>query len=526
MKEFNITGPCFEARHYMVDISRKIAAIKALIDKGRYFTINRARQYGKTTTINELRLRLADEYLCLWISFEGLGDTPFESDPAFCMTFMSMIQNALRFTALKEDSDYIERWVNPEASSFKQLDVHISAMCEGRKILLMIDEVDRASDNRMFLHFIGILRDKYIRRDTGASTFHSVILVGVYDIRNIKLKLINEGVYKPAAAEGKLLNSPWNIAAPFTVDMSFNPVEIATMLRQYEADYQTGMDILEIAREIYEYTSGYPYLVSSICRYIDEMLNKDWSSKGVQEAVKLVLSEGSTLFDDVIKNLESNQDLYQYIYELLIMGVAKKYSVNNLVLAWGIMFGFLKKNNEDKIVVANRIFELQIADYFVEKDALKHHNKSVSGVLRQDVVENGHFNMELCLRKFAEHYRQLFTEADIPFLERHGRLIFLSYLQPLINGAGFYHIESQLTDLRRMDIVVDYCSQQFIIELKLWRGKAAHQEVYTQLAAYLRDKGAQEGYLLSFDFRREAKKRRPLAKWVEKNDVRIFDVMP
>jgi hypothetical protein len=49
----------------MVDISRKITAIKALIDKGRCFTINRARQYGKTTAINEPRLRLADEYLCL-----------------------------------------------------------------------------------------------------------------------------------------------------------------------------------------------------------------------------------------------------------------------------------------------------------------------------------------------------------------------------------------------------------------------------------------------------------------------------
>jgi hypothetical protein len=391
----------------------------------------------------------------------------------------------------------------------------------------MIDEVDRTSNNRIFLHFIGMLRDKYLQRGAGAPTFHSVILVGVYDIRNLKLKLINEGVYKPAAAEGKLLNSPWNIAAPFTVDMSFNPAEIATMLRQYEADHQTGMDIAEIAREIHEYTDGYPYLVSSICRYIDEALDKNWTSKGIiEEAVKLVLTEKSTLFDDVVKNLESNQELYQYIYELLIMGIEKKYSINNLTLDWGIMFGFLKKTRENKIAVANRIFELQIADYFVEKDDLKNHNKSINGVLRQDVIQNGRFNMELCLRKFAEHYHQLFAEADISFLERHGRLLFLSYLQPLINGVGFYHIESQFTDLRRMDLVVDYGNDQFIIELKLWRGKAAHAEAYTQLADYLRDKGAKEGYLLSFDFRRDAKKRRPVAKWVEKDGTRIFDVMP
>ncbi|MDR3334469.1 MAG: hypothetical protein LBT13_06240, partial [Treponema sp.] len=231
MRKFNITGPCTGTKHYMADISGKIATIKALIDDREYFTINRARQYGKTTTINELRLRLADEYLCLWISFEGLGDVPFASDKAFCATFMRMIQSALRFTVVKDDKDYIANWVNPEVVGFEELDAHITRMCEGYKILLMIDEVDRTSSNRVFLHFIGMLRDKYIQSGMALGyTFHSVILVGVYDIRNLKLKLIKEGDYTPAANEGKLYNSPWNIAAPFTVDMSFNPAEIATML--------------------------------------------------------------------------------------------------------------------------------------------------------------------------------------------------------------------------------------------------------------------------------------------------------
>jgi hypothetical protein len=189
------------------------------------------------------------------------------------------------------------------------------------------------------------------------------------------------------------------------------------------------------------------------------------------------------------------------------------------------MFCFIKNQN-GKVVVVNRIFELRIANYFIEIDSLEHTDKRLNDVLRQDVIHDGHFDMELCLRKFAEHYRQLFTDADIPFLERHGRLVFLSYLQPLINGASFYHIESQFTDLRRMDVVIDYGSQQFIIELKLWRGKAAHEEAYTQLAGYLKSKGAAEGYLLSFDFRREARERDMIAQWVEQDGARIFDVMP
>ena len=41
-------------------------------------------------------------------------------------------------------------------------------------------------------------------------------------------------------------------------------------LNEYEQDYQTGMDVVEIAEMIYSYTSGYPYLVSCLCKMIDE----------------------------------------------------------------------------------------------------------------------------------------------------------------------------------------------------------------------------------------------------------------
>ena len=34
------------------------------------------------------------------------------------------------------------------------------------------------------------------------------------------------------------LNSPWNIAADFNIDMSFSAEEIAGMLQEYEKDYQ------------------------------------------------------------------------------------------------------------------------------------------------------------------------------------------------------------------------------------------------------------------------------------------------
>lgn len=58
MKKFNTTGLCIPDKHYMVDTTDKINEIVKLIEDEEYFTINRSRQYGKTTTIYLLKSRL------------------------------------------------------------------------------------------------------------------------------------------------------------------------------------------------------------------------------------------------------------------------------------------------------------------------------------------------------------------------------------------------------------------------------------------------------------------------------------
>ncbi len=132
--------------------------------------------------------------------------------------------------------------------------------------------------------------------------------------------------------------------------------------------------------------------------------------------------------------------------------------------------------------------------------------------------------MDLCLKKFAQHYGELFTEKNREFLESHGRMLFLSYLKPLLNGRGFYHIESQFTDMRRVDIVVDFRNDQFIIELKLWKGETAKEKVYEQLLGYANSKHKDNGYLLTFDFRKD-KNKECKAEWIQTGGKYIFDVI-
>ena len=516
-------GNCIPAENYMVDISGKIAQIKTLIDNGYYFTINRARQYGKTTTLGVLERAIKDEYAVASISFQAIGDTCFETENSFCEMFTELVQEALQFVGL--EASYTEQWVDKNVSSFRLLSRHIKKMCKNNKIVLMIDEVDTSSNNRIFIRFLNMLREKYIARRNGKDfTFHSVILAGVYDIKNIKLKLINEGLHAPIETEGKIYNSPWNIAADFNVDMSFSPNEIASMLEEYEKDHKTNMDIELISAETHSYTNGYPFMVSRICQCVDETLGKDWTAKGIQDAVKILLAEKNVLFDDLLKNLENNNDLYELIYDVLVTGSLRTFTFGNPTIDLGFMYGIIENDKQFKrVTVSNRIYEIILTDYFISKDEASQ-KKKTANVLPRDVVRDGSFDMELCLRKFAEHYAEIFSKEDTEFLERHGRLLFLSYLKPLINGQGFYHIESQFTDLRRMDIVVDFCRQQFIIELKRWDGKAKNQEAYEQLCGYLESKGVDTGYLLTFDFRNEDNKIRK-AEWIEVDGKRIFDVV-
>ena len=529
-REFNVTGICVPDMHYMVVISEKIEKIFSLVESKKYFTINRGRQFGKTTTIGMLEKRLAGEpcrtmvgnYLCISISFELASKKMFADEEGFCQEFLTAIFESLEYREPEEAG----KWVDNSITDFRLLSRFISGICRNskRKIVLIIDEADKAANNEIFVMFLSMLREKYLLRNASKDfTFHSVILAGVYDIHNLKQKMILSGKYEPGESESRE-NSPWNIAADFKVDMSFSAKEIETMLAEYENDWHTGMDISVIANEIRSYTSGYPYLVSRICLLIETELDRNWTLEGVREAVKLVLGENSTLFDDMAKRIEENGDLKNLLYNLTVGGKIINYNALDPVIKLGLMFCFVKEGSESRLVVHNKIFEIAVTDYFISRNVTSPGHRNVKDAMKSDIIRDGVFNMELCLRKFKNNYAEIYTDKDFKFLERDGKLIFLTYLKPLINGKGFYHFESETRDSGKMDLVIDYLKQQFIIELKRWYGDSRHEAAYEQLAGYLKSKNTDCGYLLTFDFRREATAEFAESGWITYDGKRIFDV--
>lgn len=509
-KKFNTTGLCLPQYHYMVDISGKLEAIEKMIDAGNYFTINRSRQYGKTTTLEALRVALREKYVVLSVSFEGLGTASFYEETVFVKTFLKYLiipeleTQQIDFTesinAMKGIVDGPE-----EGSQLVELSKQLTDMCalSPKPIVMMIDEVDSASNNQVFLDFLAILRSQYLKRNRTAA-FQSVILAGVYDVRNLKQKIRSEDQHK--------YNSPWNIAMNFNIDMSLSRDGIAGMLRDYEDDYHTGMDVDEIATLLRDYTSGYPFLVSRLCQLIDEEIvgtknfatrSAAWTKAGFQEAVRSLLMEKNTLFESLIGKLTSYPELNTMLRALLFNGKSIAYNSDEPSIDMATMFGFIQ-NQHGIAVVANRIFEVRLYNFYLsnaEMQGLDIYKASLQD--KNQFLVNGHLNMRLILEKFVMHFNELYGDSGTDFLENEGRKYFLLYLRPIINGTGNYYIESRTRDLRRTDVIVDYRGEQFIIEMKLWHGDEYNRRGEQQLVGYMEDYHKDIGYMVSFNFNKK-----------------------
>lgn len=512
VKSFNTAGVCTPDKHYMVDLTDRVKQIKRMVDAGRYFTINRARQYGKTTTLAALAHTLQPSYVVVDLDFQDIGDAGFADENNFSRSFATIFSDAVLTQHHDVDESFVSKTEflaqyadeSEKPISLLQLFRKLQQICSAssKPVVLMIDEVDSATNNQVFLDFLAQLRSLYLKREIGknVSTFYSVILAGVTDVKNLKHKIHPD--------EANKFNSPWNIAAAFTVDMSLSVPGISGMLGEYEADHHTGMDIERIAQLLFDYTSGYPFLVSRLCQIMDQDLKGNrfpnltqvWTVEGISEAFKQILMEQNTLFESLMAKVYSNKPLSDVLQRILFGGERIPYNPDNIPSMDGEMYGFIKNDN-GALAVTNRIFESRLYNYFLSLNEMKDSpiSKAASNGREQFIV-NGRLNMEKLMSRYVRAFDDIYEGKSEAFSEDEGRRRFLLFIRPVINGTGNYYIEAGTRNNERMDLVIDYLGERFVVELKIWHGKAYHEKGEKQLTAYLDYCHLDKGYLLTYSF--------------------------
>lgn len=501
----------------MVDIHTRLEKIRDMIDRGDYFVINRGRQYGKTTTLNALETFLTPEYLVINLDFQLLSNTDFSTEERFVSAFAREMyrNNAFRSFVSKDIVDAIKRLKNDNKSFVLAdlFDVFCDICAEAEKpAVLIIDEIDTAANNSVFVDFLGMLRGYYLRRNK-ITIFKSVILAGVRDIRNLKLKIRDDSEHQH--------NSPWNIAVDFNINMSLTVDGISGMLADYEKDHNTGMDVALIAQLIYDYTSGYPVLVSNICKYIDEEI-LEWTAEGVIKAVNRILAANTPLFESLINRLEDYPEMKKSLYQILTKGERFSFNPDHEPTKLLMMFGFVKVE-DGAVVIANRIFETRLYNDMLTSEEMKSTPISKAGLFdKPEFVKNGILNVELIISRFIDHFHEIYGDSTERFIEEDGRKCFLVYLRPIINGVGNYYIEARTRNNRRMDVVIDYLGKRYIIELKIWHGQKYNEDGEKQLSDYLDSYRLKTGYMLTFSFN---KNKEPGIHTVQIDDKTIIEAV-
>ena len=250
------------------------------------------------------------------------------------------------------------------------------------------------------------------------------------------------------------------------------------------------------------------------------MLEKSIYGKGCKKNV----NSDNTNFDSLIKNIENNIELYNFIKRIVLDGENITYVKTDEIINLSTTYGILKEEN-GSCKVNNRIYEQLIYDHMMMKvirknsyTSMPHYNYKASFI-----KADGSLDVGKILLKFQAFMKHEYSEKRDSFLEADGRLVFLAFISPIINGAGFAFKEVTGGEEKRFDIVITFEKKMYILELKIWYGEEYHKKGLKQLEEYLKQYGLMEGYLLVFDFRKERNKDRNIED-IQHNGKKIFGV--
>ena len=210
--------------------------------------------------------------------------------------------------------------------------------------------------------------------------------------------------------------------------MSFSVEQTAQMLSDYENDHKTGMNISEIASLINDYTAGYPFLVSKLCLLIDEE-NLGWNKEGVLKAVKILLNEKNTFFDDLNKKLDDFPQMDFMFKEILYYGNSVPFNIDDKIISIAVMFNYVVNNN-GKVKISNRIIETRLYNKFMS-------GEKITGIYREgdteksQFIENGELKMDKILERFAVHFNDIYGGKEQQFREEEGRRFFMTVPVPI-----------------------------------------------------------------------------------------------
>ncbi|MDR1098140.1 MAG: AAA-like domain-containing protein [Tannerella sp.] len=489
MRYFNVAGPCYKAKHYMIEASSRLHGVERLIDMEQYFVIHAARQSGKTTYLKDLteRLNAGGKYYALYCSLEnmqGITDSK-EVIPGI----IKKIGHALALSGIPHKNDFAKDADYGDYINVLNMSLTLYCMLLDKPLVIFFDEADCLSESGLIL-FLRQLRDGYNNRP-GIPFVHSVALVGMRNIRDYKARIRPDSQSLGSA-------SPFNIVKESLTLKNFTKEEIRQLYRQHTDE--TGQVFEEDAVElVWQQTQGQPWLTNAIaCEIIEKQLNRDYTqpvtAEMVKEAIQTIILRRDTHIDSLLERLK--EERVRNVIEPVILGEYVKTYSDDFYYVRDL--GLIRVTDE-KIEPANPIYGEVIVRTLNDEvqDSLKRNNP-VYQIPRY--LKDGRIDMDFLMRDFQQFWREnsaIWVERFY-YKEAAPHLILMAFLQRVINGGGQI-LRELAAEKGRLDLCLVYEGQKYPIELKIRRGKKSREDGIAQTLRYMNVYGCTEGWLAIFD---------------------------
>jgi hypothetical protein len=514
-KQFNVAGPCFADRHYMIEAAERLKSVERLIEEEHYFVIHAARQSGKTTYLQDLERRLNGEkkYYTLYCTFETLeGVTDAEKGiPEVIRT----IRNALIKGKIARGEDFARHADYSNFTGVLQKSLSDYCCLLDKPLVLLLDEVDTMSGDTM-VSFLRQIRAGYIERKPLLPSFRrrlwgnvrgslpyynfpvSVALVGMRDLRDYKMKIRSE-----SETQGSV--SPFNIKLKSLTLNNFTREEVAQLYGQHtKAEGQVFEQ--EAIDMVYDQTGGQPWLVNAIAReIIEETLEKDYrqpvTATLVRDAIQTIIRTRPTHIDSLMERLKEPR--VRHIVEPMILGEIGPNPADDDYL-YCLDLGLVRQES-GRLIPTNPIYAEVIARKLSEWPQM--------AMTASDTPANPNtffHDAQIDISRLLEAFRHFWRENSevwiekLDYTEAAAHLVTFAFLQRVVNGGGLI-IREMATGRGKLDICILYKDHKYPIELKVRRQKDSLETILSkglaQLSGYMDTLGCQEGWLLVFDKR-------------------------
>jgi len=168
------------------------------------------------------------------------------------------------------------------------------------------------------------------------------------------------------------------------------------------------------------------------------------------------------------------------------------------------MQGVISEDQHENCQIANAIYSEVLLAAFRPVRVEQQATILVNGYDFRPHAVDGQLQIGALLSRFREFVerrgQEAFKVTEMP-QEATGQYLLMAYLDLIVRQLGgdlFTEVDSAEG---RLDLIVVYQGNRYVIETKIWRGKAAFDKGLTQLAGYLATEGEEQGYYVVFHAR-------------------------